>query len=389
VSRRPIAAMAAAPRPIDWPRAAPAAGLAPRWADVASGTSIGEVFEMAFKQRVFSGVQPTGNLHLGNYLGAIVKFVALQKDYDCIYCVVDMHAITVWQDPAELPKAIREVTAAFIACGIDPKQHIVFNQSQVAEHAELAWVFNCVARLGWLNRMTQFKEKAGKDRENASVGLYAYPALMAADILVYRATHVPVGEDQKQHLELSRDIAQKFNNDYGKSIHAHGYGEAFFPLPEPIIQGPATRVMSLRDGTKKMSKSDASDQSRINLTDDADAIALKVRRAKTDPEPLPSEEKGLDARPEADNLVGIYAALAETTKADVLGQFGGGQFSTFKAALVELAVTKLGPINSEMKKLVADAPYIDSVLADGSARAQVLAAETMKAVKDIVGFVRR
>ena len=265
---------------------------------------------MAFRQRVFSGVQPTGNLHLGNYLGAIVKFVELQKNYDCIYCVVDLHAITVWQDPAELPKAIREVTAAFLACGIDPKQHIVFNQSQVAEHAELAWVFNCVARLGWLNRMTQFKEKAGKDRENASVGLYAYPALMAADILVYRATHVPVGEDQKQHLELSRDIAQKFNNDYAKSIHAHGYGESFFPLPEPLIQGPATRVMSLRDGTKKMSKSDASDQSRINLTDDADAIALKVRRAKTDPEPLPTEEKGLDARPEADNLVGIYAALA-------------------------------------------------------------------------------
>ncbi len=343
---------------------------------------------MAFRQRVFSGVQPTGNLHLGNYLGAIVKFVELQKNYDCIYCVVDLHAITVWQDPAELPKAIREVTAAFLACGIDPKQHIVFNQSQVAEHAELAWVFNCVARLGWLNRMTQFKEKAGKDRENASVGLYAYPALMAADILVYRATHVPVGEDQKQHLELSRDIAQKFNNDYAKSIHAHGYGESFFPLPEPLIQGPATRVMSLRDGTKKMSKSDASDQSRINLTDDADAIALKVRRAKTDPEPLPTEEKGLDARPEADNLVGIYAALAETTTAAVLGQCGGGQFSTFKSALVDLAVAKLSPINSEMKKLVADPPYIDSVLAEGSARAQVLAAETMKAVKDIVGLVR-
>ncbi len=344
---------------------------------------------MTFKQRVFSGVQPTGNLHLGNYLGAIVKFVELQNNYDCIYCVVDLHAITVWQDPAELPKAIREVTAAFIACGIDPKKHIVFNQSQVAEHAELAWVFNCVARLGWLNRMTQFKEKAGKDRENASVGLYAYPTLMAADILVYRATHVPVGEDQKQHLELSRDIAQKFNNDFGKSIHAHGYGETFFPLPEPLIQGPATRVMSLRDGTKKMSKSDASDQSRINLTDDADAIALKVRRAKTDPEPLPGEEKGLAHRPEADNLVGIYAALAGTNKAAVLGQFGGGQFSTFKSALVDLAVAKLGPINAEMKKLVADAPYIDSVLADGSARAQVLAGETMKAVKDIVGFVRR
>ena len=235
---------------------------------------------MAFKERVFSGVQPTGNLHLGNYLGAIVKFVALQESYDCIYCVVDLHAITVWQDPAELPKAIREVTAAFIACGIDPKKHIVFNQSQVAEHAELAWVFNCVARLGWLNRMTQFKEKAGKDRENASIGLYAYPTLMAADILVYRATHVPVGEDQKQHLELSRDIAQKFNNDFAKSIPAHGFGDAFFPQPEPLIQGPATRVMSLRDGAKKMSKSDASDQSRINLTDDADAIAQKIRKGQ-------------------------------------------------------------------------------------------------------------
>ena len=297
---------------------------------------------MAFKERVFSGVQPTGNLHLGNYLGALVKFVALQDKYDCIYCVVDLHAITVWQDPTELPKATREVTAAFLACGIDPKKHIVFNQSQVAEHAELAWVFNCIARLGWLNRMTQFKEKAGKDRENASIGLYSYPTLMAADILVYRATHVPVGEDQKQHLELSRDIAQKFNNDFAKSIQAHGYGDAFFPQPEPLIQGPATRVMSLRDGSKKMSKSDASDQSRINLTDDADAIAHKIRRAKTDPEALPSEEKGLDPRPEADNLVGIYAALAETSKADVLREFGGAQFSTFKAALVDLAVTKLG-----------------------------------------------
>jgi tryptophanyl-tRNA synthetase len=237
--------------------------------------------------------------------------------------------------------------------------------------------------------MTQFKEKAGKDRENASVGLYAYPALMAADILVYRATHVPVGEDQKQHLELSRDIAQKFNNDFGASIRAHGYGDVFFPQPEPLIQGPATRVMSLRDGSKKMSKSDASDQSRINLTDDADAIALKIRRAKTDPDALPSEEKGLEPRPEADNLVGIYAALAETSKADVLKDFGGAQFSTFKAALVELAVTKLGPINAEMKRLVADPVHIDSVLADGAARAQILAADTMKAVKDIVGFVRR
>jgi tryptophanyl-tRNA synthetase len=343
---------------------------------------------MAFKERVFSGVQPTGNLHLGNYLGAITKFVALQDKYDCIYCVVDMHAITVWQEPAELSHATREVTAAFLACGIDPKKHIVFNQSQVAEHAELAWVCNCVARLGWLNRMTQFKEKAGKDRENVSVGLYAYPNLMAADILVYRATHVPVGEDQKQHLELARDIAIKFNNDYANSIAAHGFGEIFFPQPEPIIQGPATRVMSLRDGSKKMSKSEPSDYSRINLTDDADAIAQKIRKAKTDPEPLPSEEKGLDTRPEADNLVGIYAALAETTKAGVLREFGGAQFSTFKSALVDLAVAKLGPIGAEMKKLVQDPVYIDSVLADGSQRARAIAAETMKAVKDIVGFVR-
>jgi tryptophanyl-tRNA synthetase len=344
---------------------------------------------MAFKERVFSGVQPTGNLHLGNYLGAITKFVALQDSYDCIFCVVDLHAITVWQEPPELTHTTREVTAAFLACGIDPKKHIIFNQSQVAEHAELAWVFNCVARLGWLNRMTQFKEKAGKDRENVSVGLYAYPSLMAADILVYRATHVPVGEDQKQHLELARDIAQKFNVDFAKSINAHGYGETFFPLPEPIIQGPATRVMSLRDGSKKMSKSEPSDYSRINLTDDADTIAQKVRKAKTDPEPLPSEEEGLKPRPEADNLVGIYAALNNTTKADVLREFGGSQFSVFKAALVDLSVAKLGPIGSEMKKLVQDPVYIDSVLADGSARASAIAGETMKAVKDIVGFVRR
>jgi tryptophanyl-tRNA synthetase len=344
---------------------------------------------MSFKQRVFSGVQPTGNLHLGNYLGAVVKFVELQTNYDCIYCIVDLHAITVWQDPKELPRAIRDVTAAFVASGIDPKKQIVFNQSQVAEHAELAWIFNCVARLGWLNRMTQFKEKAGKDRENASVGLYAYPNLMAADILVYRATHVPVGDDQKQHLELSRDIAQKFNNDFGESIAAHGFGNAFFPQPEPLIQGPATRVMSLRDGTKKMSKSDPSDQSRINLTDDADTIALKVRRAKTDPEPLPSEVKGLEPRPEADNLVGIFAALAGKSKPEVLREFGGAQFSTFKAALTELLVSKLGPITAEMRRLTADPIYIDSILADGSGRAQAIAAETMKAVKDIVGFIRR
>src|ERR1700693_616401 len=256
---------------------------------------------MAFKERVFSGVQPTGNLHLGNYLGAITKFVALQERYDCIYCVVDMHAITVWQDPSELPRATREVTAAFLACGIDPKKQIIFNQSQVAEHAELAWVFNCVARLGWLNRMTQFKEKAGKDRENASVGLYAYPCLMAADILSYRATHVPVGEDQKQHLELARDIAQKFNLDFAAAIAAHGHGDAFFPLPEPLIQGPATRVMSLRDGTKKMSKSDPSEYAHIALTDDADVIVQKIRKAKTDAQPLPGDPAGLAGRPEADN----------------------------------------------------------------------------------------
>jgi tryptophanyl-tRNA synthetase len=300
-----------------------------------------------------------------------------------------MHAITVWQDPVELKRSIREVTAAFIACGIDPKRHVVFNQSQVAEHAELAWIFNCVARLGWLNRMTQFKEKAGKDRENASVGLYAYPTLMAADILVYRATHVPVGEDQKQHLELSRDIAQKFNNDFSGSIQTLGLGAAFFPLPEPLIQGPATRVMSLRDGLKKMSKSDPSDYSRINLTDDADTIAQKIRKAKTDPDPLPHDEKGLANRPEAENLVGIFAALANRTAADVLKEFGGAQFSSFKAALVELAVTRLGPIGAEMKRLVQDPAHIDAVLADGASRAQALAAETMRAVKDIVGFVRR
>src|SRR3979490_490235 len=319
---------------------------------------------MAMIERGFSGVQPTGNLHLGNYLGAIVNFVKLQETHNCLYCVVDLHALTqpiaVWGGPKELARNTREVTAAFLAAGIDPKTHIVFNQSQVAAHAELAWVFNCVARLGWLNRMTQFKEKAGKDRENASVGLYAYPALMAADILVYRATPVPVGEDQKQHLELSRDIAQKFNNDFGKSIAAHGYGDGFFPQPEPLIQGPATRVMSLRDGAKKMSKSDPSDQSRINLTDDADTIALKVRRAKTDPHPLPTDPKELEMRPEADNLVGIYAALAGVTPDDVLKEFGGGQFSTFKNALVEVLVTKLGPINAEMRRLNDDPAYVDS-----------------------------
>ncbi|MDB5521594.1 MAG: tryptophanyl-tRNA synthetase [Tardiphaga sp.] len=340
-------------------------------------------------QRVFSGMQPTGNLHLGNYLGAMIKWIDLQKTMDCIYCVVDLHAVTVWQEPKELTKAIREVTAAYLACGIDPKQHIIFNQSQVAEHAELAWVFNCVARLGWLNRMTQFKEKAGKDRENASIGLYDYPVLMASDIMVYRATHVPVGEDQKQHLELARDIAQKFNNDFADSIAANNQAAIFFPQPEPVITGPATRVMSLRDGTKKMSKSDASDNSRINLTDDADTIAQKIRKAKTDPEALPSEEDGLKTRPEADNLVGIYAALSNTTKAEVLTQFGGAQFSGFKTALADLSVSKLAPIAGEMKRLSRDDAYVDQILVDGADRARVIAAETMAAVKDIMGFVRK
>ncbi len=284
----------------------------------------------SFTPRVFSGVQPTGNLHLGNYLGAIKRFAALQATHECIYCVVDMHAITVWQDPIELVANTREVTAAFIAAGIDPDAHIVFNQSQVSVHAELAWVFNCVARMGWLSRMTQFKEKAGKDRENASVGLFAYPNLMAADILAYLGTHVPVGDDQKQHLELARDIAIKFNNDFSESIARNGFGDAFFPVTEPLIAGPATRVMSLRDGTKKMSKSDASDNSRINLTDSADAIAQKIRKAKTDPDPLPSETDGLANRPEADNLVGIFGALAEIPKSEVLRDFGGSQFSTLR-----------------------------------------------------------
>jgi tryptophanyl-tRNA synthetase len=340
------------------------------------------------KTRVFSGVQPTGNLHLGNYLGAITKFVALQDGNECIYCVVDLHAITVFQDPDELTRNTREVTAAFIASGIDPKRHIVFNQSQVSGHAELAWIFNCVARIGWLNRMTQFKEKAGKDRENASAGLYVYPNLMAADILLYHATHVPVGEDQKQHLELARDIAQKFNNDFAKTIARAGYEDGFFPLPEPLITGPATRVMSLRDGTKKMSKSDESDMTRINLTDDADSIAKKIRKAKTDPEPLPSEAKGLKARPEADNLVGIYAGLAGVTKDDVLREYGNAPFSTFKNALAELATTKLTPIGDEMRRLMAEADEIDRILADGAARAHAIADPILAQTKDIVGFIR-
>ena len=340
-----------------------------------------------FEESVFSGVQPTGNLHLGNYLGAITKFVALQNDYKCIYCIVDLHAITVWQDPDELRTNTREVAAAFIASGIDPEKNIIFNQSQVSAHAELAWIFNCVARMGWLNRMTQFKEKAGKHRENASVGLFAYPNLMAADILAYRATHVPVGDDQKQHLELSRDIAQKFNTDYENSIKAAGYENGFFPLPEPLITGPATRVMSLRDGKKKMSKSETSDMTRINLTDDAELIAKKVRKAKTDPEPLPSEVAGLKERPEADNLIGIFAALKNSSKEDVLKDFGGSQFSTFKGELVDLTVSKLEPITTEIRRLGSDPAHLDQILNAGAERAKDIANPILDDVKRIVGFV--
>ena len=341
-----------------------------------------------FSERVFSGVQPTGTLHLGNYLGALKRFVEMQATHPCIYCVVDLHAMTTGHNPAQLARNTREVTATFLACGIDPEKNIVFNQSRVAEHAELAWVFDCVARLGWLNRMTQFKEKAGKDRENASVGLYNYPVLMAADILLYRATHVPVGDDQKQHLELARDIAQKFNLDFAEQIAAQGYGDAYFPLPEPLIGGPATRVMSLRDGTKKMSKSDASEFSYIALTDDADTIAQKVRRAKTDAEPLPSDIEGLKSRAEAENLVGIFAALNDVAKADVLHQFGGAQFSTFKGALIDVAVAKLSPIRAEINRLSADPRYVDSVLASGAEKARAIAVPHMNSVKDFLGLLR-
>jgi len=341
-----------------------------------------------FRELVFSGVQPTGNLHLGNYLGALKRFVEMQATHPCLYCVVDLHAMTMPHDPAQLRQSIRDVTAAFLACGIDPVKNVVFNQSRVAEHAELTWVFDCVARLGWLNRMTQFKEKAGKDRGNASIGLYNYPVLMAADILIYRATHVPVGDDQKQHLELARDIAQKFNNDFAASIAAHGHGDAFFPLPEPLIQGPATRVMSLRDGTKKMSKSDPSEYAHIALTDDADAIVQKIRKAKTDAEPLPGEPAGLAGRPEADNLVGIFAALGDETKADVLRRFAGSSFSAFKNALADLTVARLGPIRAEILRLNADPAHVDSVLASGADKARTIARPVMDAVKDIVGLLR-
>ena len=354
---------------------------------------------MKLTTRVFSGMQPTGSLHLGNYLGAMLQWIEMQKTKECIYCVVDLHAITVWQDPKELKNAIRLVAASYMASGLDPRKSILFNQSQVPEHAELAWIFNCVARLGWLSRMTQFKEKAGKDREAASVGLYAYPNLMAADILAYRATHVPVGEDQKQHIELARDIAQKFNNDFRESIAEKGYEDGtFFPQPEPVIIGPATRVMSLRDGTKKMSKSDSSDYSRINMTDDSDTVALKVRKAKTDPHPLPGPEAlkpdgTLDPakeaeRPEAFNLLGIYAALSDKSLKDVLPEFAGREFSFFKQVLTDLAVATVGQIGNEMKRLMSDPAEIDSVLRDGAQRARAIAEPILREAEDIVGFLR-
>ncbi len=336
---------------------------------------------MAHTPRVFSGVQPTGSLTLGNYLGAVKRFVELQESgMETIYCMVDMHAITDTLVPEDMIGATRQVAAAFMACGLDPARSILFNQSQVPAHAELAWIFNCVVRLGWLNRMTQFKDKAGKNRENASGGLYMYPALMAADILIYKATHVPVGEDQKQHLELCRDIATKFNNDFGV--------EDFFPITEPVIGGPAPRVMSLRDGTKKMSKSDPSDMSRINLTDNADAIASKIRKARTDPEPLPETLEGLTERPEARNLVGIYAALSDQSADKVVAEFAGQGFGAFKPALADLAVAKLGPIADEMNRLMSDPAEIDRILGDGANRAAAIAEPILAETYKIVGFIR-
>jgi len=329
-------------------------------------------------RRIFSGIQPTGNLHLGNYLGAIQNWVKLQDEFECIYCVVDLHAITVPQDPKELTQSTREVAASVLAAGINPTTSILFNQSQVPQHAELAWIFNCVARLGWLNRMTQFKEKAGKNRENATVGLYAYPTLMAADILAYKATHVPVGDDQKQHLELTRDIAQAFNAMFG---------EEFFPLPEPQILGKATRVMSLRDGNAKMSKSDPSEYSRITMRDDADTIMTKIKKAKTDPEPLPSEEDGLKDRPEAKNLVTIYAALAETSTDDVLREFGGQGFGVFKPALADVAISKLAPITDQMNIYMQDPAQIDAILKDGAERAHAIAQPIMADIRRLTGFL--
>ena len=329
-------------------------------------------------ERIFSGVQPTGNLHLGNYLGAIRNWARLQRDHDCIYCIVDLHAITVPQDPAELAANTREACAGLLAAGIDPQGSIVFNQSRVSGHAELAWIFNCVARLGWLNRMTQFKEKAGKRRDNATVGLYAYPNLMAADILLYKATRVPVGEDQKQHLELARDIAQAFNSMFGVDL---------FPLPDPVILGTAARVMSLRDGSKKMSKSDPSGYSRIDMTDSADDIARKIRKARTDPAPLPDSPEGLADRPEAANLIGIYAALSDRPEAEVCAEFAGAEFSRFKAQLIEVAVEALAPLGTEMRRLRADPAAIDAVLNDGAERARALAGPVLAEARAAVGFV--
>jgi tryptophanyl-tRNA synthetase len=329
--------------------------------------------------RIFSGIQPTGNLHLGNYLGAIRNWVALQHDYECIFCIVDLHALTMPQDPLELRHSTREVTAAYIAAGIDVEHCIIFNQSMVSAHAELSWLLSCLTPLGWLNRMTQFKEKAGKQRDLAGLGLYAYPVLMAADILGYKATHVPVGEDQKQHLELARDIAGAFNRRYERD---------FFPLPEPQIFGTATRVMSLRDGSKKMSKSDTSDYSRINMTDDADAIALKIRRAKTDPEPLPETIAALEARAEADNLVGIYAALANLSREQALARFAGKNFSAFKEELSAVSVEVLGKIGDEMRRLMADPGHIDTVLRRGAERAAAITTPILREVQDITGLLR-
>ena len=337
---------------------------------------------MTHKPLVLSGMQPTNTLHLGNYLGALKNWVRLQKEMPCLFCVVDMHAITAeagYGKPEELARSTREVTAAYIAGGVDIARSPIFNQGQVPEHAELSWIFNCVARLGWMDRMTQFKEKSGKHKERASVGLYTYPVLMAADILVYKATHVPVGEDQKQHLELARDIAQKFNNDFGIPD--------FFPQPEPVITGTATRVMSLRDGTKKMSKSDESDLSRINLTDDADAIANKIRRAKTDPLPLPDSKEALKDRPEAENLLNIYAALADLDQGAVIAQFAGQQFSGFKQALADLTVAKLEPMAKEMRRLLADPAEIDRILKSGALKARAIATPVMDEVKKRVGFI--
>jgi len=333
-----------------------------------------------FPTRIFSGIQPSGGLTLGNYLGALKRFVEKQDEgIETIYCLVDMHAITVWQDPIKLRQQTREAACGFIAAGIDPTRSILFNQSQVTAHVELGWIFNCIARMGWMSRMTQFKDKAGKNSENVSLGLFAYPSLMAADIMAYKATHVPVGEDQKQHLELCRDIAMKFNNDYGVN---------FFPIVEPVIEGAATRVMSLRDGTSKMSKSDPSDQSRINLTDDADTIAKKIRKAKTDMDPLPDHVEGLKDRPEAKNLVNIYAALAGHTPAQVIKDYAGAQFGTFKPALADLAVAKLSPITTEMTRLMQDPAEIDRILGEGAARADAIARPILNDVYDIIGMIR-